>query len=349
MWQESMTAPSCSTQPFGLPGVFRMMASPTNAGEPRDSRPSGFTTAWPPRDRVLLAGSRARCLRGSGPAERTRSHRSSRPRRRTPRTSLRSRQRPGRRRLRSRDGRRPRSRAAAAVDQGPAAEVLAGSVHHAITHGEHLGAWRYLWRNVVRSRSSTVPNQDHAVGVGILRQHSPTLAEHPPGTDLGRRRVDVEPCGGRMVRGLRSGDRAHAVDEPSARCHERRRCGEQSACRAASSTMSWALIRQRASARRRSAPQPGAGCIEQDGIERRATERRRGAVPGHDGQPRSRVRTFSCTMHARPNRWSLAITVAPTPASTVAFPPGAAHRSRIRSPGFASTAAATHWDDSSWT
>ena len=36
-------APSCSTQPFGDPGVLQMMARPQMPAIPRDNRPSGLT------------------------------------------------------------------------------------------------------------------------------------------------------------------------------------------------------------------------------------------------------------------------------------------------------------------
>ena len=40
----SRIAPSCSTHPFGEPGVLQMMACPRMPAMPRDSRPSGLTS-----------------------------------------------------------------------------------------------------------------------------------------------------------------------------------------------------------------------------------------------------------------------------------------------------------------
>ena len=39
-----MIAPSCSTHPFGEPGVLQMMACPRMPAMPRESRPSGLTS-----------------------------------------------------------------------------------------------------------------------------------------------------------------------------------------------------------------------------------------------------------------------------------------------------------------
>ena len=39
-----MIAASCSTQPFGEPGVLQMIARPRTPAMPRDSRPSGLTS-----------------------------------------------------------------------------------------------------------------------------------------------------------------------------------------------------------------------------------------------------------------------------------------------------------------
>ena len=110
-------------------------------------------------------------------------------------------------------------------------------------------------------------------------------------------------------------------------------------------------MRQRASGRRRSAPNPEHGASSS--TRSNDCGRNGGAVPSAPticisfGLMSRRSRLLDNNV-SRDGRISAATTIAPSATSAVALPPGAAHTSSTRSPGCASTAAATSCEPSSW-
>ena len=201
----------------------------------------------------------------------------------------------------------------------------------------------------MRSCPATVPNQDHPVGVGVVRQHPPavTVGRHVPS---GAALVDLEAVG-----------IAWSTDSAAVSVHTLYTSRPPGRTSAAPADQEPPLQRGQVVDVGRLDPPPGIGttaeraepaarCVDQHRVEAAGPERRRRSVGDDDGRRSCPSRaTLATTRPAAVGRMSAATTWAPVAASAVALPPGAAHTSRTRSPGDAPTADATHCDDRSCT
>ena len=146
------------------------------------------------------------------------------------------------------------------------------------------------------------------------------------------------------------GEGADAVDQDPTWPYQRDGRIQEATLQPARRATSPGCTRQRASGRRRSTPRPEQG----------ASTRTRSKVPARQGGRVPSATTVTTGVAAR--RATVAAVTAPrasemsaattragsAPARAVALPPGAAHMSRMRSPGPAPTWAATSWLARSW-
>ena len=270
--------------PWASPGCCRMMARPRMPAMPRDSRPSGLTrriaSARPGR---LALDDRPRALRGevarreAGAAGRH--------------------DQPG-------EARRPSPRSASATDVGAVGhdavvdDVVARRPSSRSTRPRPLRSSRVpcttpsdtvrtlaaqsvacvVAHDGRRYRSTIMPSVSASCG----RTRRAAAVAAATARRAARRRL--EPAGVVVVDRLGRGQRAHAVDEHAARAARAVRAAPQqvaAAARRAASTSAGSM-RQRASARRRSAPRPEHGASTQHPVERSPGANGGRRAVGHD-------------------------------------------------------------------
>ena len=227
------------------------------------------------------------------------------------------------------------------------------AVEHAVADGQHLGLLSG-WNRGRGSCRPTVPNSTMpsvSASCGSTRHPWPNGRQVPAG---GWRSSISKPARYRMIDRLRGGDRAHAVDEPTAGAHQL--APRTSRMPALELGQLGDVVRRDPPARVRSPAQRAETRCTARRAARRRTRRSANGGRGAVGDERRRsadrgARRSRATRRPDRDAASPAITTAPPGVRRSRSPcrPARRRASKTRSPAAPRPLAATHCDDWSWT